>query len=194
MTTEPGPSPIVSVVLVGDDGEELLAREPPESADVIEVLRGTGHWLSEHVDHVRDYRAHPGPRLGGAVDDARRRGSSEEVQAPLAIQPQRALRLASSGSLLARDIGALSVDTSSCRSEPSRYGIGRLSWTVSVRTGHVMRRRASLRLRPSPSNKLTIIELVPERARWFRTDAFVRAGVPAVRELSDRLRVAAAIA
>ena len=190
--TTPTHRPSVSVVLVGDDGEELIAHQPQTSPVVREVVRDSGHWLSERVDHARDYRANPGPRLGGGADQIRRRGTSEEVQTPLALRPQEALRLASAGSLMAEDIGAISVDTSTCRSERTTQGLGRLSWTVSVRTGHVMRRRASLRLRPSPSNRLTIVELVPERARWFRTGAFVRAGVPAVRELCDRIRVAAA--
>ena len=186
----------VRVVLVDEDGTDLVAYEPPEPTDVVEVLRDTGHRLGTAVEHARDFRASPGPRLGadaGNSDRLRRRGASEEVQAPVALRPRTALQLASSGTVLDRDIGAMSVDTSSVDAESGAGGVGRLSWTVSVRTGHLTRRRASLRLRPSPSNNLTIIELIPKRAPWFRTQAFVRAGVPAVRELGDRLRTAAAV-
>ena len=70
-------------------------------------------------------------------------------------------------------------------------GTGRRSWSATLHTGRVARRAATLRLRPSPSNRLTLIELVPTRAPYYRTDAFVRVGVPAVRELCMRLGRAA---
>ena len=184
----------VRVVLDAPDEIEPPALELHEPVDVGELVREAGHRVGAAVEHAREFRASPGPRLGAGAGSARRRGGAEEIQTPVAVRPDLALPLASSGAVLDADIGAISVDVTTVSAESSSSGIGRVSCSVRVRTGSVMRRRASLRIRPSPSNNVTIIELVPDRAPWFRTGAFVRAGVPAVRELGDRLRAGAAVA
>lgn len=188
----------VRVVLVTTGGTELPAEEPPDEVDVGELVRDAGHRIGAAVEHAREFRASPGRRLGAGagsgLGSTRRRGGPEEVQTPVAVRPELALRLASTDAVLYQGIGAISVDTSTVSAEAHASGIGRVSCSVRVRTGSVMRRRASLRIRPSPSNNLTIIELVPTRAPWFRTGAFLRAAVPAVRELGDRLRAGGTVA
>ncbi len=53
-------------------------------------------------------------------------------------------------------------------------------------------RRVRLRIYPTPSANLTILELLPER-RWMpQTDRYLRRGVPAVSDLTDRIEAAAA--
>ena len=110
---------------------------------------------------------------------------------PLAIAPRRALALTEEDRLLEEPLGALVVEPDPAPSRRVSAELERRSWRAMLRTGPFARRGATLRLRPSPSNRLTLIELVPTRAPHFRTDAFVRAGVPAVRELSIRLGRAA---
>ena len=189
MTNLVGDRAAVRVVLLGDDGEELPPGPGVGSADR-HVLRETGQWLTEQVEHAREFHASPGPRLGPAEDTTQRRGTSEEVLIPLAIPPRTALALATEGQVLHEPLGALVIEPDPARHRAAETG--RRSWSATLHTGRVARRAATLRLRPSPSNRLTLIELVPTRAPHFRTDAFVRAGVPAVRELGTRLAHAAA--
>ena len=67
-----------------------------------------------------------------------------------------------------------------------------MSWKASVHTGRFRRRRpAELTVHPSPSSNLTVLELIPDRPRRFRTKRFVHTGVEAVDLLGRRLSRAA---
>lgn len=178
----------VRIQLEGPDGEIL---EPPTriDADPAETIRSAQTWL---VEQAGDYRATPGRRLGpAATSEPSRTGSLEDVMTPLAVAPARALLVAASPELIEQPVDGIEIDPESCRAECSASGAARVSWLATVRTGRFRKRAASLRLRPSPSNNLTIVELVPRHRIGFRTAAFVRVGVPAVNELCRRIRLAA---
>lgn len=55
-----------------------------------------------------------------------------------------------------------------------------------------MARRVELRVYPTTSGNLTVLELLPTRAWWGQTRRYLEAGVPAITDLTDRLEAAAA--
>ena len=54
------------------------------------------------------------------------------------------------------------------------------------------RRRVELRVYPTASGNLTVLELLPRRSWMPQTRRYLRAGVPAITELSDAIEEAAA--
>lgn len=171
--------PVPLAYWIDDDGEPLA---PPEPLDPAEALRDVGEWFSHQIERARQTEAAPGARFGQAADQAQRTGSSEDVVVALPVRSSAAAAAARRGAVfdpplrrLRIEIGSLEIHGGSC------------SWQATVRTGLYRKRTATLRIDPSPSGILTILQLVPESACRFRTHSFVRAGVPALRELSERL-------
>ncbi len=185
-----GQSGCVRIVLVDDGDSDIEVHQPPDPLEVGPALRGAGRWIGDQVGQGGGYQAARGPRLGPVVDSASRRGSSEDVVTPVLVPPGLALAESVTETALASPVGPLTVDASPATA-PRESELTPRSWPARLRTGVVGRRSAILRLRPSPSLNLTIIELVPTRAPWFRSKSFVRAGVPAIAELAARIRAGA---
>ena len=63
-----------------------------------------------------------------------------------------------------------------------------VTWKASVRPAFSpRRRRARLRVYPSPSTNITFIELIPDRPRRRRSAGFIRSGVRITEALGNRL-------
>lgn len=171
--------PEIVVYVPGPDGEPVELPEPPTAGESLRVL---GSRVGTRLEHVRDVHAATGQRLGPVTDRPDRRGASEEVLVPLLLDPARAAEAVLDGSLFESPLGQLWVIPESMCSDHRG-----LSWEARVRTGLFTRRAATLRLYPSPSANVTVLELIPDRPRLVRTRAFVRVGVGAMRELALRL-------
>jgi hypothetical protein len=178
-----GPERSVSLAQwIDDDGEPIEPLGTPEPVNPTEALRDVGEWLSHQIERARETEAAPGPRFGQAADQAQRTGSSEDVVVAVPLRWSAAAAQARRGEVfdpplrhLRIEIGSLEIHGDSC------------SWQATVRTGLYRKRTATLRIDPSPSGILTILQLVPASVCRFRTQSFVRAGVPALREFSERL-------
>ncbi len=169
-----------SVVYVpGPDGEPVELPPPPTAT---ETLRGISSRVGHHLEHLREFHAASGQRMGPSTDRPDRRGACEEVLVPLLLDPARAAAAAADGSLFSAPLGRLQVSPATLCADDRG-----LSWAAGVRTGWFTRRAATLRMYPSPSANVTVLELIPDRPRLLRTRAFVRAGVESMRELATRL-------
>lgn len=164
----------------GPDGEPI---EPSPPLSTEEVLRTTYNALALAFDQVKDRRATPGFRPGGVGDRPDRRGVLGEVITPVLVRPSLAATMAVEGALFSPPLPGMAVDDHSL--DVSRRG---LTWQVTLRTGLTGRRQATLRIQPSPSANLTVIELIPNRPRRLSERAFVRAGIDVMDQLSSRLR------
>lgn len=185
----PGPAadpPIVPddeiiVWAVGPDGRPI-EPEPPRPTE--EVLRETARTV---VGHLQERSATPGYRPGGHDDRPTRLGDRGEVIQSLLVRPAAAAELVGRGDLFVPSLPRLRIDETTV----DRTGLG-FAWPATVRTGLFTRTRATLSIHPSPSANLTVLELLPDRMRRWRSRSFVRAGVIAIDELGDRLRQRAA--
>ncbi len=176
----------------GDELEELdiwfpgLDGEPidvPSPLSTEEVLRRANRPVAAALDQLKDLRATPGFRPGGSGDRPERLGVLDEVMTPVLIRPSVTKTLAASGALFTPPVPRMTVDDRSL--EVSQRG---LAWQVTVRTGLLARRQATLRIEASPSANLTVLELIPNKRRPLWRRAFVRAGIEVMIELSSRLR------
>ncbi len=187
MSTEP---PIVEVFGVGPDGALVPATQSElrqwSTAEVAGALRSSV-----------EVRAKAGHRPGGYADRAdspvghgstvARRGSVEDVVAPVYVAPATASRILHSGEPFDTPVPGLNVDLASLA-----VGDQGSSWKATVRYGRFGRtRQARLRAYPSPSANLTVLELVPTRQSIVMTTAFVRIGVPAIATLGSRILASA---
>ncbi len=176
--------PEIVVYVPGPDGEPVELAPPTTTAD---ALRDLTSRVGHRLEHVRELHAATGQRLGPTTDRPDRRGASEEVLVSLLIDPALAAEAVLDGRLFQDPLGRLDVVTGSiCVDDRG------LSWSAGVRTGWFTRRAATLRLYPSPSANVTVLELIPDRPRLLRTRAFVRVGVDAMRELALRLTLGVA--
>ncbi|MGI9605736.1 MAG: hypothetical protein ACR2P0_06310 [Acidimicrobiales bacterium] len=168
---------------IGDDGDLIEAPQPLEPVDPAEAVREASLWLAHQISSAAEVTATPGPRLGPTSDQApRRTGSREEVMAPLLLRPSFALARARRGDMFARPFGRVRVLPQSMASDGSWF-----SWTAIVRT-RLVRRKATLRIGPSPSGNVTVLQLVPQKPRRHRTRSFVAAGIPALEGIASQLR------
>lgn len=175
-------SPGVCVHWINDDESPIVLPQIDRGIDATEVLRDAGHWVAQRVEVAGNIKAADGPRLGSRRRWSDRRGSSEDVVAPVLVKPTVALEAVSTSSFFERPLRRVRVDLGSGRDSGSWR-----TWIATVRTGWFSSRKANLRIGPSASGNLTVIQLVPRQPRHFRTGAFVNVGVEAVDELRDRL-------
>jgi len=164
-----------SVEWISDEGPSIIPPQPEHGADAGEAIRGLAQWLTHRVEVAAEVKAVAGPRLGYNPNRTDRKGSDEDVVTPVLLRPIEALSVSSGDNFFDPPPQRLRVD-------PSWQ-----SWVVTLRTGWFATRKAALRIGSSASGNLTVVQLVPYRPRRFRTSAFVTAGVPAVKELCDRL-------
>lgn len=167
---------------IDDNGEAIGPIGPSELANPVEALQEVGQWCSHQIDKAREIEARPGPRFGQPADQVQRTGSSEDVVAALRVSPAVVVAVARRGDIFDPPLKCLTVKIDSLEIS------GRsCSWQATLKTGRYRRRPATLRIEPSPSGVLTILQLVPASSRRYRTRSFVTAGALAVSQLSDRL-------
>lgn len=171
--------PIAVACWIDEDGNPL---EPPEPIEPSQALGDLSHWLAHQVESAGEIHATAGPRLGPPPERTRRTGSSEEVIAPMHLRPQAAVKAVRRGGAFDRPLRHMRLH----RDSFATNGVS-LTWLTTLRTGLFRRRAATLRIGPSPSGNLTVLQLVPQKPRRYRTGAFVQAGLPAVDEICDRL-------
>lgn len=175
--------PVAVACWIGDDGEPIQPPEPRDSADVAETLADIGSWLAHQIDAAREVKATSGPRLGDGGARTTRTGSREEVVAPVMIRPQIVMTALRQGQVFEDDAGGIHILHDSIETNGMSC-----TWMATLRTGRFRERKATLRIGPSPSGNVTVLQLVPQSPRRIRTRSFVEAGVPAIKELCEQLR------
>lgn len=150
---------------------EVPAAEPVEFADVPAVVdpaliarQGTGTWPNG--------------------DRAVRLGNAEEILITLSSNPFAAMDVARSGCVFDPPIQSLRVDLDS-----RRDGDFEVSWTAALRAP-LRWRKVSLRIYASPSLNVTVMTIVPDKARQISSRWFVRFGLRAARQLASRIDTA----
>lgn len=173
--------PPIEIFGIDSDGELApLAKGVVVEAD---VWRHLGEAAVKTAHRAGNVKARPGPRIGGTGDRADREGGREDVVMPVAMKPQLAGSVLAMADFFARPLPRLAVDPTSLEVDHRGY-----TWRAKVRCRRfVPSRPATLRVYPSPSGNLTILELVPMRPGRIPTSSFVTAGVTAVTALGLRL-------
>lgn len=164
-------------VIDGDGTLHSRVAQPPDSADV----RAAGRAALEQLQSVK---AAPGYRLGSERGTVVRSGTGEEVSHSVLLSSEHVRGRLRDAILI--DLPGLRVDLS------SRRDVGAaMQWACRVDGGPLVgRRRATLLVRPTPADNVTMIDLVPARRHRVGAAAFVRIGVEAATELARRLRAA----
>lgn len=180
---------VIDVFVVDEAGSLVpLGSERDSDGDLPTLdLRALG---DDVVRQLREFRAAPGVRPGVQLGTVVRAGHREEICQPVFVPPVAAHHIFLSDVLFA-DRSCLDVDVAS-----RTISGDSVTWQATVRTGRFRRPRAAeLCVHPSPSSNLTVLELIPDRPRRFRTKQFVGAGVEAVDNLGRRLsRIARSVA
>jgi hypothetical protein len=179
-------APLMDVFVVGASGE-LGPYDPgsdPANEDPLLDLKAIG---AGAVRQLREIRATTGQRPGTLTAGAARDGHREEIFQPVFVSPLAARHIFLTDTVFGNGNAAMDVDQS------SRRDLGdTLTWRVNVHTGRWRRPRpALLYFHPSPSANLTVLELIPDRPRRFRTKRFIHVGVIAIDTLGLRLSRAA---
>lgn len=114
----------------------------------------------------------------------RRRGDSVEIVQTCHVRPAATESLVDAGGLDALRLSRLRLGA-----DHERRGRADYVWRARLRTGVVGGRLAVLHIRSTPSANLTVLELIPERPRWFGTRRFVTSGVRCIDELAKRIEL-----
>ncbi len=172
--------PVIEVFRVGPDGALVQAGdELPTAGD---IWRHLGHATADTFDHARQIQARRGQRLGPARRE--RRGDREDVVHTTLADPGMVARAILANDPFAEALPYLRVHPGTLTVD--RYG---MRWRVSLGRGAARRgRNATLRIHPTPSANVTVIELIPDRPKLLQTRSFVRRGVVAAEALGRRLR------
>lgn len=179
-SNEQNDRPIAIATWIDEEGEPI---EPPEQIEPAQALSELSHWIAHQVEARGDIQATAGPRLGPPPERTRRTGTGEEVVSPMLLRPELVLSAVRNGGVFDRPLQRMCIHIDSL----DTAGLS-CTWFTTLATGMFRDRAATLRIGPSPSGNLTVLQLVPQRTRRFRTKAFVDAGIPAVDEVCDRFR------
>jgi hypothetical protein len=173
--------PPIEIFGIDADGELApLARGVVVEAD---VWRNLGEAAAKKAHQAGNLKARPGPRIGGSADRSDREGGREDVVMPVPMKPYEAGSALATADFFARPLPHLVVDPVSLEVDHRGY-----TWRAEVRCRRLAPSRpATLRVYPSPSGNLTIVELVPTRPGRIPTSSFIRAGVEALTALGLRL-------
>lgn len=197
----PEPEPPVQVVIgapvpgLGLPGRETAGGQHDADDAAIETVvdhDAIGHdTVGELLINLKDYRdrrqvsamASRAP-MGSPVASFFQKRTAQVMQATLVDLPE--VLTALTDPAFWDDIKGLSVDASSASATDREVVLeGRL------RMPRGFRRKVQLRVYPTPSENLTVLELLPLR-RWMpQTRRYLRAGVPAITALKDRIEAAA---
>ncbi len=175
--------PELEVFVVGRDGR-LHGEEQDTLPTALEIVRMVRDAARDVQAQARADRALAAAhRPGPAIRASHRKGAGDTVIHAVLADPEIALSALLDGAALAPPIGRLRLDADS--RVVDHRGI---TWRATVRLSATpMRRRARLRIYPSPSTNVTFMELLPERPRRRASDRFVRSGVRIVETLGNRL-------
>jgi len=113
-----------------------------------------------------------------------RLGNAEEILITLASNPFAAMDVARTDVAFTPAIPGLRVDLGS-----RRDGDFEVSWEAALRAP-VRWRKVSLRLYASPSLNVTVMTIVPDKARTISSRWFVRLGLRAARQLASQIESA----
>ncbi|WP_394936784.1 hypothetical protein [uncultured Ilumatobacter sp.] len=115
-----------------------------------------------------------------------RLGHAEEILITLPSNPFRSMDVARTGRPFVPPIRGLRVALDS-----RRDGDFEVSWNGALRAP-VWWRNVSLRLYASPSLNVTVLTIVPDKARRISSRSFVRAGLSVAHELAGRIEAQSA--
>lgn len=141
-----------------DDDDAVLA---PSGDPLLLPRKGTGTW----------------PNGERAV----RLGNAEEILITLPSNPFPAMEIARSGGIFEPPVRQLRVDSSS-----RHDGDFEVSWNGALRAP-LRWRKVRIRLYASPSLNVTVMTIVPDKARKISSRSFVRVGLRAAREVASRV-------
>ena len=168
---------------------ELVAVGEPETRDT-EI----GPSLLDHVadgyraamERARDIHAADGYRPGGVRPEAtsNRRGGACDIVRPMLVDPLIASAIAVSPTFRSR--GHLHLTFAEGADSDERA----LTWNVIVRSPRLGAVPATLHLSASPSQVVSVLELVPHRRLRWRANRFVEVGIAAIDSLADELQTA----
>lgn len=153
---------------------EVPAAEPVESVDVTDV--------PTVVDPAMIARQGTGTWPNG--DRAVRLGNAEEILITMAANPFAVMGVARTGRVFDPPIQGLHIDFDS-----RRDGDFEVSWTAALRAP-LRWRKVSLRIYASPSLNVTVMTIVPDKARQISSRWFVRLGLRAARQLARQIDTA----
>ena len=121
------------------------------------------------------------PRQGTGTwpngERAVRLGHAEEILITVASKPFEAMDVARIGGVFDPPIRGLRIDL-----DTRRDGDFEVSWNAALHTAPLRWRAASLRLYASPSLNVTVITIVPNKARKVSSRLFVRFGLRSARQ------------
>jgi hypothetical protein len=166
------------------------AAEPIEIMMTVTSVETPGEWLVDDAVEVggpipRQVDPALLPRQGTGTwpngERAVRLGNAEEILITLSANPFSAMNVARAGRVFDPEVRHLRVDTTT-----RRDGDFELSWNGALRAP-IRWRKVSLRLYASPSLNVTVMTIVPERARKISSRSFVRVGLRSARELASRI-------
>lgn len=144
-----------------DDIDIDIDQDAPSVDPVLLLRQGTGTW----------------PNGERAV----RLGNAEEILITLPTNPFAAMDAARSAMLDMAEIPRLRIDRDSQRS-----GEFEVQWSAALRAP-IRWRKVSLRLYASPSLNVTVMTIVPVKARKISSHWFVRNGLRTAREFGRRV-------
>lgn len=165
-----------------DEADDEGDVQVVQSAEPVESFIDVGQWLTQQIEAARETRAAPGSRLGPTPEPTFRTGTREEVVAPVALRPQTAVGVIRRGRLFDPPIDSLDISAGTFENR----GLS-CSWQATVRMSLFRTRRATLQIGPSRSGNLTVLQLIPSRARRLQRGTFVEVGVNIVQTVGQRL-------
>ena len=144
--------------------------------------------MRDGIEHARDFQARPGRRPGAAPvlagTTSSRAGGDTDIVRPVLVSPRFASEFAITGRLFAEPVPYLSI--SPCADAEQRF----LIWD-GVLDCAGRRHSVTFHLLASPSNVVTVLELVPCRRLRRQRQRFIDDGVAAVEVIARRLQHAA---
>jgi hypothetical protein len=141
------------------------------------------------VDRARDIHAADGYRPGGVRPETagNRRGGACDIVRPMLVDPLIASAIAVSPTFRSR--GHLHLTFAEGADSDERA----LTWKVIVRSPRLGAVPATLHLSASPSQVVSVLELVPQRRLRWRANRFVEVGIAAIDSLADELQTASSL-
>lgn len=180
-----GDLPEIPIVL--ERADEFMGTGPDADAEFDEQLGDDrfGRVASAVSDAVDRQRGPDGPsRPGGG-------GSASGLSQLL---PDRTAQVVQATLVPHADVLALLDDPAVARRPdaaielwPAGVHDGDHHFDGSLRSGRFTRRAVTLRVYPTPSANLTVLELLPKRQWMPQTKRYLRAGVPAITALTDAI-------
>lgn len=174
--------PELEVFVVDHDGRLRSDEDPlPTALDVIRMVRDAAREM--HNQAKADRALAVANRPGPSMLQSDRKGAGDDIIHAVRADPVLAITAMLAGDPLDPPIRGLRVAVGTRVAD--HRGV---TWKASVRGSFSpRRRRARLRVYPSPSTNVTFIELIPDRPRRRRSAGFIRAGVRITEALGNRL-------